>query len=401
MRVREIKKELEDAGVRTSDCFEKAEMAERLVAFRRGGAEAVPMAAAPEEAAGGASETPTEEIMERCRAMRVKELRTELGTRGMSWADCLEKEELVQRLAAVLAREAAFCRSGTLPETEGPIEELGAEYDSLTVDAVLNVRAADVFRTVLDSMNVDGAVASTIVKGAVTRLLLRICEVGKVAAPDLGWLKDPLDIGVKVELGTYSEPFKPERLWEAVIREAAYGADCKRSRWRSENVDKPRVDRPATKAKTQAPKAFAASERQTDGHILRDGHKKVLAQVKAEVDQVAAALWHQMELRGLLRGLQPQAEAAARPGHQRLGGGDQAKFVGGCPCTHFRGVPFAAHRDNDRAAPSWRSHRAGQAPWRRGASIPRPIRAGEAAPSWRRREGAPLPERQSRIGSMK
>eukprot|EP00929_Paragymnodinium_shiwhaense_P041817 TRINITY_DN21714_c0_g1_i1.p1 TRINITY_DN21714_c0_g1~~TRINITY_DN21714_c0_g1_i1.p1 ORF type:complete len:243 (-),score=51.77 TRINITY_DN21714_c0_g1_i1:229-957(-) len=52
------------------------------------------------------------DILERCRAMRVKELRTELGTRGIAWADALDKDELVERLAKVLAEESSFSKSG-------------------------------------------------------------------------------------------------------------------------------------------------------------------------------------------------------------------------------------------------------------------------------------------------
>lgn len=77
--------------------------------------------------------------------MEVKELRTELGTRGKPWADCFEKEELVLRLVGVLAEEtiaqAIFCRSGRVtPGTVATLtaaeleEELGDPSTPLLLD---------------------------------------------------------------------------------------------------------------------------------------------------------------------------------------------------------------------------------------------------------------------------
>lgn len=126
LRAREIKRELEAAGVNAADAFEKDELIERLVAARLHGPptpeEAGAGAETPPPAAGHAAsaptaavdDTPKRETEKRCRAMSVKELRTELGSRGIAWADALEKEELVQRLSGVLAHEASFSCSGRL-----------------------------------------------------------------------------------------------------------------------------------------------------------------------------------------------------------------------------------------------------------------------------------------------
>merc|ERR1712061_33508 len=69
-----------------------------------------------------------DESLALCRRMRVADLRTELGTRGISWDDCFEKEDLAQRLAGILAREAAFCTSGRI--SPGRVVQLtGDELD--------------------------------------------------------------------------------------------------------------------------------------------------------------------------------------------------------------------------------------------------------------------------------
>lgn len=133
MRAREIKRELEVLRVNAADAFEKDELVERLVQARLNGveppsaedsAEAEP--ASPEPAADATKASV--DVLERCRSMRVSELRTELGTRGIAWADALDKDELVERLAAVLAQEASFSISGRI--RPGAVAELtGSELD--------------------------------------------------------------------------------------------------------------------------------------------------------------------------------------------------------------------------------------------------------------------------------
>lgn len=140
LRARDLKQQLKDMGVDSSDIFEKDEFIDRIVDARLngGGAAGADQAAdaeAPvpddpplEEDAGAATSTKQSEVLEKCRALKVKELRTELGTRGMPWADCLEKEELVQRLAAVMAEEAEFSNSGRF--TPGNVVQLsGSELE--------------------------------------------------------------------------------------------------------------------------------------------------------------------------------------------------------------------------------------------------------------------------------
>mmetsp|Transcript_17439 Transcript_17439/g.52683 ORF Transcript_17439/g.52683 Transcript_17439/m.52683 type:complete len:350 (+) Transcript_17439:61-1110(+) len=179
LRAREIKRELEALGVDAADAFDKEELVERLVQARlRGDAPPVEEAAAPSAAPSGAEgaaaaasaadaaaepaaapeASPTaadtssaggaavsQEILERCRSMRVKELRTELGSRGISWADALEKEELVQRFAGVLAEEGSFSLSARLrPGVVGELTgaELQQELQPSGTPLLLDVYAA-------------------------------------------------------------------------------------------------------------------------------------------------------------------------------------------------------------------------------------------------------------------
>eukprot|EP00439_Symbiodinium_sp_Y106_P049474 s3808_g6.t1 len=110
--------ELTDSGVDTSDLFDKEDLAKRLFELRSGtsdgrlaGAPAPPPA---NSEAGVAEESSEEEkspedFMVQCRAMTVKALRTELGTRNIKWADALDKEDLVERLAKVFAEDCSLC----------------------------------------------------------------------------------------------------------------------------------------------------------------------------------------------------------------------------------------------------------------------------------------------------
>ena len=123
-----------------SDVFDKEELVERLYQLRSGELKA-PAPAAPAPAPAPA---PAVDVLARCRGLSVLELRTELGSRGVSWADCLEKEELVQRLAGILEKEQAFCSSGRLKPgkvTKLTGQELSEELEDDTTPLLLDVYA--------------------------------------------------------------------------------------------------------------------------------------------------------------------------------------------------------------------------------------------------------------------
>lgn len=95
-------------------------------------------ATTPRAATENDADVPDKDILARCWAMRIKELRTELGTRGIPWADALEKDELVQRLAAVLSKEAAYCstgrvRPGAVAQLTGPELDKELAYPSTPI----------------------------------------------------------------------------------------------------------------------------------------------------------------------------------------------------------------------------------------------------------------------------
>mmetsp|Transcript_25208 Transcript_25208/g.52617 ORF Transcript_25208/g.52617 Transcript_25208/m.52617 type:complete len:298 (-) Transcript_25208:35-928(-) len=119
MRARDIKAELTDSGVDTSDLFDKEDLAKRLFELRSGTSDGAPAPPPANSEAGVAEESSEEEkspedFMVQCRAMTVKALRTELGTRNIKWADALDKEDLVERLAKVFAEEASVASKGPL-----------------------------------------------------------------------------------------------------------------------------------------------------------------------------------------------------------------------------------------------------------------------------------------------
>eukprot|EP00747_Dinoflagellata_sp_TGD_P211023 gnl/TRDRNA2_/TRDRNA2_84230_c0_seq2.p1 gnl/TRDRNA2_/TRDRNA2_84230_c0~~gnl/TRDRNA2_/TRDRNA2_84230_c0_seq2.p1 ORF type:complete len:703 (-),score=121.92 gnl/TRDRNA2_/TRDRNA2_84230_c0_seq2:57-2165(-) len=86
-----------------------------------------------------------EEIREMCRKMRASQLKTELGTRNIRWADAFDKSELVDRLVVALVQEAAYCKSGRCKP--GVVTQLSArELDEELADPSTPV-LVDVFAT--------------------------------------------------------------------------------------------------------------------------------------------------------------------------------------------------------------------------------------------------------------
>eukprot|EP00633_Aureoumbra_lagunensis_P011881 CAMPEP_0197330630 /NCGR_PEP_ID=MMETSP0892-20130614/6950_1 /TAXON_ID=44058 ORGANISM="Aureoumbra lagunensis, Strain CCMP1510" /NCGR_SAMPLE_ID=MMETSP0892 /ASSEMBLY_ACC=CAM_ASM_000538 /LENGTH=185 /DNA_ID=CAMNT_0042827911 /DNA_START=127 /DNA_END=684 /DNA_ORIENTATION=+ len=70
----------------------------------------------------------TDSIRTELRKMKTSELREELGSRGISWGNFIEKEELVKALAEAKMDEAGFCASGLVKP--GQVAELsGAEIE--------------------------------------------------------------------------------------------------------------------------------------------------------------------------------------------------------------------------------------------------------------------------------
>jgi thioredoxin 1 len=149
MRVKEIKAELKERSVSFTDCFDRESLAQRLLEARQG--TAVVDAPSPKEperttssddtsATASKDSTPLKEpkapvadfdrgaTLLELRAMRVAELRGELGKRNIRWANMLEKEDLVQTL--LKAREAASNFSANItPGQVGALTDVQLEEE--------------------------------------------------------------------------------------------------------------------------------------------------------------------------------------------------------------------------------------------------------------------------------
>lgn len=156
MRVKEMKKELESRGVPFIDCFDRESLSKRLEEARLSGAsvEVVDEEDESSSSSGGSkidtdnntqqssqsSPSPSslfnrEDTLQRLRTLRVSELRTEMSSRAIRWANMFEKEELVVALTNAMEQSHSFSVSGKL--TPGKVadiseEDLEMEFSSTT-----------------------------------------------------------------------------------------------------------------------------------------------------------------------------------------------------------------------------------------------------------------------------
>lgn len=130
MRIRAIKDELNDAGVSSSDCFDKDSLVERLVDARSGkvtGAKkedkdaSAPPATSEENTQNTSSATKEkvstfdkDSFAAELRSKKVRELRTLCAKNNIRWATMIEKEELVNALVKHQEKAADFSPSGKL-----------------------------------------------------------------------------------------------------------------------------------------------------------------------------------------------------------------------------------------------------------------------------------------------
>jgi hypothetical protein len=139
LSVREIKAELQAAGVAFADCFDKESLLKRLQDFRNGSitssSSAVSSSSSKDETTTASIQTPDHDdkksstssspspfvktteidrdaLVQEIRSMRVKELREELARRHLRWAGMLEKEDLVRAVLAARIQAANFSITG-------------------------------------------------------------------------------------------------------------------------------------------------------------------------------------------------------------------------------------------------------------------------------------------------
>ena len=139
LSVREIKAELQEAGVAFADCFDKESLFKRLQDFRNGSitssssAVSSSSSSSKDETTTASIQTPDHDdkksstssspfvktteidrdaLVQEIRSMRVKELREELARRHLRWAGMLEKEDLVRAVLAARIQAANFSITG-------------------------------------------------------------------------------------------------------------------------------------------------------------------------------------------------------------------------------------------------------------------------------------------------
>lgn len=154
MKVKEIKTELKERGVSFADCFDRESLTKRLQEAR---ANPIPPTPNPEASEVSPNKNPEteqtpkkdddnnkskskvstsfdrESTLQDLRKLRVSELRSQLGSRKIRWANMIEKEELVVALANAMEKSAAFSPSGMLAPgvvTDITDEELSLELDN-------------------------------------------------------------------------------------------------------------------------------------------------------------------------------------------------------------------------------------------------------------------------------
>ena len=159
MRAKEIKKELIDQGIDVSDIFDKEELVERLWQLRSGvlqpppapapateavdappaepaqAPQAVPEAETGSTGSTGSTSAAAGDFVAQCRQMKVVELRTELGQRGISWADALDKDELVERFGTCSGKRSSILQFWAAETWDRPPRSLGRSWEEELADS--------------------------------------------------------------------------------------------------------------------------------------------------------------------------------------------------------------------------------------------------------------------------
>lgn len=138
-------------GVETDSIHEKEELVNLLVErilqakFAAEQPEHSPGLGHPEGGARQAAGTDVKaDLLKQTLGMRISELRRELGSRGISWADVFEKDELAARLVVALMEERKFSASGRFrPGVVAELSEteLAAELQDSSSPLLLDVFA--------------------------------------------------------------------------------------------------------------------------------------------------------------------------------------------------------------------------------------------------------------------
>lgn len=106
MRAKEIREELESYGVNTKSFLEKSELADALLAARKEGKTPIKNASSSSSTNGSSTGSSVanrqerlQEEMEKCKSMKVSDLKKELESYGISTKSYFEKSEFVRAVA--------------------------------------------------------------------------------------------------------------------------------------------------------------------------------------------------------------------------------------------------------------------------------------------------------------
>ena len=155
MRIGAIKQELESYGISTRTFLEKSELVDALVAARKEGKEPVSSSSssassAPETSSSTSSSTtapanPEErqqrikEEQEKCKDMKVQELKSELESMGVSTKSFFEKSEFVRALAEARVdgvKKSKKKKRRNMSDDDDEVEEVTAKVEVITNDSV-------------------------------------------------------------------------------------------------------------------------------------------------------------------------------------------------------------------------------------------------------------------------
>ena len=162
MRVGAIKQELESYGISTRTFLEKSELVDALVAARKEGKEPISQAtstttssssgsstASAPETSSSSTTAPTnpeerqqriKEELEKCKEMKVQELKSELESMGVSTKSFFEKSEFVRALAEArvdgVKKSKKKKRRTVSGDDDDEVEEVTAKVEVITNDSV-------------------------------------------------------------------------------------------------------------------------------------------------------------------------------------------------------------------------------------------------------------------------
>jgi predicted HTH domain antitoxin len=154
MKVSDIRAELKKLNIDFSDCFDKESLVTRLEDARKGKVKASkkeevekPTPVEHPTSANKPSE-PGIDMLGEVRSMSVRELREELASRGIRWADFFEKNDLIQAVLEARRNAASFSATGLiLPGKVADLsgEDLQREIESKTLASPLLVDVCKLF----------------------------------------------------------------------------------------------------------------------------------------------------------------------------------------------------------------------------------------------------------------